>query len=215
MVIWQQSPLTHKGSGQRHANENRICSCRCAGPCAGRSDGPWARPRCWVAKPIRSEMANSDSFVAKGGERFGRCERKRGDGWRHTNIEQWIRSRRGALFSVGSAFPDGPQPEEAVSVPVRACDRLGDLRKAAVDATIPGVPVVEDHDPLQTAVPFADQQSSGFEPDALARRRAAGHKKTDDPLTRTLPPGLSQTPQDRPDRDPRTPRPGSGKRARA
>ena len=41
-------------------------------------------------------------------------------GWRHTNIEQWLRSRRGALFSVGSAFPDGPQPEEAVSVPVRA-----------------------------------------------------------------------------------------------
>ena len=59
---------------------------------------------------------------------------------------------------------------------IRAGDRLGDLRKAAVNAAVPGAPVVEDHDPLETAVPFADQQSSGFEPDALACRRSAGCK---------------------------------------
>jgi len=39
-----------------------------------------------------------------------------------------------------------------------------------IDAAIPGVPVVENHDPLQAAVPFPDYQSSGLERDALARR---------------------------------------------
>ena len=38
---------------------------------ASRSDGPLARPRSCVAKPIRSEMPNSDSLVARGGERSG------------------------------------------------------------------------------------------------------------------------------------------------
>ena len=61
------------------------------------------------------------------------------------------------------ALPDLVSPEIArqslpakfrFSVPIRARDRLGDLGKAAVDAAIPGVPVVEDHDPLKTAAPF-------------------------------------------------------------
>ncbi len=65
-------------------------------------------------------------------------------------------------------------------IPTRAGDRLGDLRKATVDAAVPGVPVVEDHDPLQTAVPFPDQQSSGLEPDALARGRPAASLLTKD-----------------------------------
>ena len=82
-------------------------------PCESRSDGPWARPRCWVAKPIHSKMP-SGFLRGERRRRIGHCWRKRGEGWRHTNIEQWLRSRRGALFSVGSAFPDGPQPEEAV-----------------------------------------------------------------------------------------------------
>src|SRR5271157_3306279 len=113
------------------------------------------------------------------------------------NIEQWVRSRRGASLPVGSAVPHRLQPEEAMPVPIRAGDRLGNLRKAAVDATIPGVPVVEDHDPLQTAVPFPNQQSSGLEPDALARRRPAGCKGRSAPRLERFVPGLAQTPQDR------------------
>ena len=73
--------------------------------------------------------------------------------------------------------------------------RVGDLRKAAVDAAVPGVPVVEDHDPLQPAAPLPDQQSSGLEPDALARCRPAGRKGTS---VRRLEGVVSQTPQDRP-----------------
>jgi hypothetical protein len=67
-------------------------------------------------------------------------------------------SRHGRIANLNGAGPDRLQPEEAVSVPIRAGDRLGDLRKAAVDAAIPGVPVVQDHDPLQMAIPFPDQQ---------------------------------------------------------
>ena len=96
------------------------------------------------------------------------------------------------------AGPDRLQPEEAVSVPIRAGDRLGDLRKAAVNAAVPGAPVVEDHDPLETAVPFADQQSSGFEPDALACRRSAGCKGTSVPQLEGFLPVLVQTSQNRP-----------------
>ena len=79
------------------------------------------------------------------------------------------------LFSSG-IVPDASQPEEAVSVPTRAGDRFGHLRKAAVDAAIPSVPLVEDHDALGTAIPFAHDESSRFEPDALARCRSAGRK---------------------------------------
>jgi len=54
------------------------------------------------------------------------------------------------------------------------------------------------HDPLQTAVPFPDQQSSGLEPDALACGRPAGCKGTSAPRLEGFVPGLAQTPQDRP-----------------
>ena len=120
------------------------------------------------------------------------------EGRRHANIKQWVRSCRGASSSVGNAFPDRLQPEEAVSVPIRAGDRLGDLRKAAVDAAIPGIPVIEDHDPLQTAVPFADQQRSGFEPDTFGSCWPAVCKRADDPQLERFPSGFSQAPQDRP-----------------
>ncbi len=80
-------------------------------------------------------------------------------------------------------------------IPIRAGDRLGDLRKAAVDAAVPGVPIVEDHDSLQPAAPLPDQQSSGLEPDALARCRPAGCKGTGVPRLEGVVP---QTPQDRP-----------------
>src|SRR5271166_3696582 len=43
---------------------------------------------------------------------IGRCGRERGVGWRHANIEQWVRSWRGASFSFGNAVPDRLQPEE-------------------------------------------------------------------------------------------------------
>ena len=85
-----------------------------------------------------------------------------------------------------------------MSIPTRACDRFSDLRKATVDAAIPGVPVVEDHDPLQTAVPLPDQQSAGLEPDALACRRPAGRKGTGVHRLEGFVPGLAQTPQYRP-----------------
>jgi membrane protein involved in colicin uptake len=42
--------------------------------------------------------------------------------------------------------------------PIRAGDRLGELRKAAVNAAVPGAPVVEDHDPLETAEWVADKK---------------------------------------------------------
>ena len=171
---------------------------RNVGPCASRSDGPLARPRSCVAKPIRSEMPNSDSLVARGGERSGIAganPARVGDTPISSNE---FRSWGDVSFSVGGAGPDRLQPEEAVSVPIRAGDRLGDLRKAAVNAAVPGAPVVEDHDPLETAVPFADQQSSGLEPDALARCRAAGCKGTSAPRLEGSVPGLAQAPQHRP-----------------
>ena len=49
-----------------------------------------------------------------------------------------------------------------------------------------------------TAVPFADQQSSGLEHNALARGRPAGRKGTSAPQLEGFLPGLAQTPQDRP-----------------
>ena len=48
------------------------------------------------------------------------------------------------------------------------------------------------------AVPFADQQSSGFEPDALACRRSAGCKGTSVPQLEGFVPALAQTSQNRP-----------------
>ena len=131
-------------------------------------------PALAARSPIRFVRRCRNSEAANDRALRGRT----GEGWRNANIEQWARSWSGAWFSLGNAVPDRLQPEEAVSVPVRAGDRLGDLRKAAVDAAIPGVAVVEDHDPLQAAVPFPDQQSAGLEPDALARRRPAGRKGT-------------------------------------
>src|SRR5208337_2300254 len=79
---------------------------------------------------------------------IGHCGREPGEGCCHANIEQWVQPWRGAPLSVGSAVTHRLQPEEAMPIPMRAGDRLGDLRKAAVDAAVPGVPVVEDHDPL-------------------------------------------------------------------
>ena len=64
---------------------------------------------------------------------IGHCGREPGEGRCHANIEQWVRSWRGAPLSVGSAVPHRLQPEEAMPIPIRAGDRLGDLRKAAVD----------------------------------------------------------------------------------
>ncbi len=78
-----------------------------------------------------------------------------------------------------------------------AGDRLGHLRKAAVDAAIPSVPLVEDHDALDAAVPFADEESSRPEPDALARCRSAGRKGTSLSGLEGFALHLAQTPQDR------------------
>src|ERR1700733_4422067 len=97
---------------------------------------------------------------------------------RYASTERPVRFWRGDFLSPRGAVPDAFQPEEAVSVPICAGDRLGHLRKAAVDAAIPSVPLVEDHDALDTAVPFADDESSRLEPDAPARCRSAGRKGT-------------------------------------
>jgi hypothetical protein len=115
---------------------------------------------------------------------------------RYAGAERRVRCWRGDFFSPRDAVPDAFQPEEAVSVPIRAGDRLGHLRKAAVDAAIPSVPLVEDHDALDTAVPFAHDESSRLEPDALARCRSAGGRSLSGLEGFAL--HLAQAAQDRP-----------------
>src|SRR5271165_1235579 len=55
---------------------------------ASRSNGPLARPRSCVAKPIRSEMPNRTPFGCERRQTIGHCGGEPGEGWRHANIEQ-------------------------------------------------------------------------------------------------------------------------------
>ena len=57
-----------------------------------------------------------------------------------------------------------------MTVPVRPGHRFGDLRKTAIGRAIPRETLVEDHHPLQPAVPLANEQRADFEADPIARR---------------------------------------------
>src|SRR5271166_2826619 len=64
------------------------------------------------------------------------------------SVRRLMQNPRGSSWgdvssSVGGAGPDRLQPEEAVSVPIRAGDRLGDLRKAGSSrgANVPSPPL--------------------------------------------------------------------------
>ena len=50
-----------------------------------RSDGPLARPRSCVAKPIRSEMPNR-TLGCERRRTIGHCGGEPGEGWRHANL---------------------------------------------------------------------------------------------------------------------------------
>ena len=60
-----------------------------------------------------------------------------------------------------------PKPEEAMAVPVGPGHRLGDLRQAAKSLAIPGEALLQDHDPLELALPFTNEQRAGLQCDAL------------------------------------------------
>ena len=60
-----------------------------------------------------------------------------------------------------------PKPEEAMAVPVGPRHRLGDLGQAAESLAIPGEALLQDHDPLELAPPFTNQQRAGLQCDAL------------------------------------------------
>ena len=63
------------------------------------------------------------------------------------------------------------KPEEAMTVPVRSGHRLGDLGQAAEGLAIPDETLLQDHDPLEPALPFSHQQGAGLQTDALSRLR--------------------------------------------
>src|SRR5271165_1876976 len=60
-----------------------------------------------------------------------------------------------------------PKPEEAMAVPVGPRHRLGDLGQAAESLAIPGEALLQDHDPLEPALPFTNEQRAGLQCDAL------------------------------------------------
>ncbi len=60
-----------------------------------------------------------------------------------------------------------PKPEEAMAVPVGPRHRLGDLGQAAESLAIPGEALLQDHDPLEPALPFTNEQRASLQCDAL------------------------------------------------
>ena len=58
---------------------------------------------------------------------------------------------RGVDFSL-------PKPEKAMAVPVGPRHRLGDLGQAAESLAIRGEALLQDHDPLEPALPFTNEQ---------------------------------------------------------
>src|SRR5471032_1268455 len=74
-----------------------------------------------------------------------------------------------ALERLGAGRPLRlAQPEEPVAVPARAGHRFGDLRQAAEVLAVPGKTFFQDHDALKLASPFAHQQRSWPQGDAIA-----------------------------------------------
>ena len=64
-----------------------------------------------------------------------------------------------------------PKAEEAMTVPVRSGHRLGDLGQVAEGLAIPGEAVVQDHDPLELAIPLSHQQRAGLQAEAVSGLR--------------------------------------------
>ena len=60
-----------------------------------------------------------------------------------------------------------------MAVPVRSGHRLGDLGQAAEGLAIPGEAFLEDHDPLELAIPLSHQQRAGLQADAVSGLRRA------------------------------------------
>src|SRR5260370_4156172 len=60
-----------------------------------------------------------------------------------------------------------------MTVPIRSGHRLGDLGQAAEGLAIPGEAFLEDHDPLELAIPFSRQQRAGRQADAVSSLRCA------------------------------------------
>ena len=61
----------------------------------------------------------------------------------------------------------------------RSGHRLGDLGQAAEGLAIPREALLEDHDPLELAIPFSHQQRADLQADAVSRLRRApveGHR---------------------------------------
>jgi hypothetical protein len=101
--------------------------------------------------------------------------------------------------AVGSdACVRSPQPEEAVTVPTRAGDRLGDLRQARVALPVPGEALLQHHHPLRRAVPLANQQRSRLQTDAVSRRWIAPREETDVGTVAVAALRLPNHPQQRP-----------------
>jgi hypothetical protein len=65
------------------------------------------------------------------------------------------------------------KPEKAVAVPVRSRHRFGDLGQTAEGLAVPGEAILEDHDPLELAVPFSHQHCAGLQTDAVSLLRRA------------------------------------------
>src|SRR5271154_2216724 len=68
-----------------------------------------------------------------------------------------------------------------MTVPIRSRHRLGDLGQAAEGLAIPGEASLEDHYPLELAIPFSYYHCAGLQADAVSRLRRApveGHGRT-------------------------------------
>src|SRR5271166_1263972 len=85
----------------------------------------------------------SDRFVARGGEPSGVAGAKAAWVGDMPISSNEFGPGVALLFLLGAPFLTAFSPKKRCPIPIRAGDRLGDLRKAAVDAAVPGVPVVE------------------------------------------------------------------------
>jgi hypothetical protein len=60
-----------------------------------------------------------------------------------------------------------------MAVPGGPGHRFGNLGQAAEGLAVPGEAFLEDHDPLQLAIPLSHEQSAGLQADAVPRLRRA------------------------------------------
>jgi hypothetical protein len=54
-----------------------------------------------------------------------------------------------------------------MAVPVGSGHRLGDLGQTAEGLAVPGEALLEDHDPLEPAIPFSHEEATGLQADAV------------------------------------------------